>query len=151
MKKIVLLFIIALTNVGCGDDSIFYRTAWNVRNSTDQTLYIAFPPYSQRLWNFPSMLAPGETGVFYDRLGYSKEQDFELMRVLWGDWEEENISLEVRSANGTRLVEWKLSEVNQPDKNFFKESSWRFSTTTDDTEMEVVVDWSFEITQNDIL
>jgi hypothetical protein len=160
MKKLMLLLLTALLTgaSSCEDDEVRYPHAfWRVKNSTDQTLSIARPPYAVRYWNFPDKLAPGEEGVFFEGQDYGDGQGsyrgkarFELLLRPWGDWAEENILLEVRSTDGTIVAAWKLTDAESAGKNFFKASSWNFSETYDEARHEMGTDWVFEILPEDI-
>lgn len=147
MKKwLLLLLATALIYVQCGREHTHYDAVWYVKNSTSQTISILPPPYGEFYSSIT--LASGEGVQFLRHRKYDDKPYFGMILKFWQGWTEENISLEVVSSNGAPLMTWKMSDANLSGKQFFNESSWRYSMSKENE--EAISDWFFEITSDDI-
>ena len=154
MKKMILLFCIALFCVSC--DPPQNAWTWGVKNCTEQTLILKFPEYSIRdngtLVYRTVTLQQGYTATLYS--SHTSEHRiinfsyfFDTIVNRYG----EDVYWQILSEDKVVLKTWNYSERHLSDRNFFEKSLWQYAQGPGGYGF-VVADysWTFEIQQEDI-
>ena len=151
MRKIILLFVIMLLIVTCDPPIYYHKGEWYVKNYTEQTLTITFP-LNENNWSNRKVLPGDSIGIAYfgfEYRGKTKPYFYGFMppeMVSLG----ENLLLNVLSENGNLLKKWYYLDKDLPDKQFFKESSWRYYENMRSGD-KITAIWVFDIMPEDII
>jgi len=124
----------------------YYEGEWYVKNNTNQTLTLSFLP--KRYWKnrdvAPGDSVPIQMSKFTEKV--KTKPYFDLLpqtMVFYGD-----DIVEVLSKDSVLLKTWNYADKDQPDKQFFKESSWRYYKNPK-ASMDAI--WVFDIMPEDII
>ena len=123
MKKLILLFCIALFCISCDPP----RNGWNwvVVNNTGQALTLKFPymgidqTYILQPWERVAITKIHTTNV-EERYNLNFDYYFEMVAGRHGD----DVSWQLLSEDGIVLRTWDYSDRGLPDQRFFEESAW---------------------------
>ena len=123
----------------------YHRGEWYVKNYTDQTLTISFPPH---YWKNKDVVS-GDS-VLIQMFKFTEKAKtipyfdlFPRTMVSYG-----YNTVKIVSKDSILLKTWNYSDRDLPDKQFFKESSWRYYKNPK-ASMDAI--WVFDIMPEDII
>ncbi len=154
MKKLILLFCIALLCVSCAPHHNSW--VWAIENQTGQTLKLKFPSYavnqmgSDFTYNMHT-LSVGDNvfirSVTKDRK-HNLHFDYYFSEVV--DYCGEEVYWQILSEDDVVLKTWNYSDINALNQQFFEESQWGYMYGAGSRNIETMFVWTFEIQPEDI-
>ena len=153
MKKVISLFATMLLIVACDPLRFYHIGELYVKNYTDQTLTITFPIYKNS-W-FDMKIVPGDSiCIGHLRFAYKGKimPNFDtLFQEIMISSSEDKL-LNVLSEQGELLKKWSYTDKDLPDKQFFKESSWRYYERPGGYDPAgITAIWVFDIKPEDLI
>ena len=154
MRKLILTSVVILLCAACDPYlSRYHSGTWFIKNCTDQTLTISFPPH-HRVWENRDVAAGDSVSIHYCEFEWKSKVIPYFDRFLediayYGD---ENISLDVLSEQGELLKRWRYLDKDLPGKQFFNESPWHYSQYHNKLDkVRITAKWVFEILPEDLI
>ena len=133
----------------CERLSDHYTGEWYVKNNTEQTLTLSFPPY-ENYWQSKDV-APGDSVLIQIHEFEYKEKIkpyFDHLPQRMASFSGEDISLDLFSEKGDFLKRWRYLDKDLSGKQFFKESSWRYHKNP---KASIYAIWVFDIMPEDLI
>ena len=154
IKKIIQLFCFMSLIAAC-DPISYHDGEWYIKNYTDQTLTISFPPFHARK---DGDVAAGDSllvQLFHFEYKGKVIPYFDRLPQVMASYNEDvllDVSCNVLSEHGDLLKRWRYIDKDLSGKQFFNESSWhyyQFHRSRDKEHITAV--WVFDILPEDLI
>ena len=162
MKKKNFVFAIILLSIACNpheedDNSKFDKGAWYVKNCSDQYILLKVDRFSILYpYYLDQIIVPNDSILIFVEHFYQTVStvpcNFDGILYPWkrNYLDQPNWYIEALSEKSILLKTWNYLEKNQPDKHFFRESSWNYYERPKKNGY-INATWTFEIWPEDLI
>ena len=163
MKKIIPIFAVIFLCAVCDPPHYDSKGAWYVRNCTAQSIKLEIAGKIENPY-FDQLIAPGDSiQIFHMGFVHRKNEvpffDAIHLQSLWSEraeqsWNnvnEQDRYIKILSEEDVLLRTWKYPEKDQPGKQFFNESAWKYNINLNENDYYAIATWVFEVQPEDIV